>query len=121
MDIPAHSVHVGRDGWLYIGNDDGVFVWGEGQAVAKWTWKSKEFNLPAPLRFTAVKVRCEGTCTVRLLADGKEVFIGLLRDDTPVRIPPYPRTTRYEIELRSDNAVVDSIHFATSLSELSEG
>ena len=121
MDLAADMVHVGRDGWLYIGNADGVHVWGEGFSTMPWRWRSKVFELPSPLRFSAAKVHCRGTVMLYLYADGELVFTSPMEHNRPVRIPPYPRATQYEIELRGDAATMLGVHLSTSLAELSEG
>jgi hypothetical protein len=119
--VVPQLLHAGVDGWLYYSDGARVYRVGRGDTL-QWRWRSKPFVLKAPLRYTAAKLRCDGTVTLRIYADGRRVFDRPMRHEQPVRIPPYPRAITYEIELLSDDGgSVYDVHIATSLSELAEG
>ena len=126
IDQKALVTHRGRDGLLYLANDEGVFVWDDaqgGDAALSWEWRSKRFELPAPVRYTTMKVDLQGEVEVSMVVDGVTVFSDRFAGpSTTKRIAMYPKGIWVELHVRSirPESVVRGIQLATSCTELNQ-
>ena len=80
-------------------------------------WKSKNFILPTPSNFSALRVLGEGTCTVRVLADGVERFNSTIETGEIYRLPGGFLAQEWALEV-SNLTQVDQIDMSTALTEM---
>ena len=81
-----------------------------GSGAGNFTWKSKLWEWPQPIEFHALQVQGEaGTHTVKLYADGVEVYSGTVTTNTDVRLTRgMTAGRRWELQI-SGSTKVDNI------------
>lgn len=88
-------------------------------------WRSKKFVMPGPTAFSAAKVvhtpdaMSPYPLVINIYADGRLVLNRAINHSRPFRLPRSRRGTEWEFEL-CGTAVVDEVHIATSMEELTE-
>lgn len=103
-----------------------LYEWDRGEGYEPYLWRSKEFVFPYGVSFGAAKVvtRCDDDrgAVVRLLdgACNAVVFERNVTSTNPFRLPAMRPRLNWAIEV-SGTADVQEIHFATSVSDLTEG
>jgi len=113
---------------LWVVNTEGELRgFNSGTASRTLTWTSKEFRTTAPTSLSALKIVCEGSCTIKLWGDDELIAIGgggdtslTVTGDSVSRLPSGSRYSTFKFEL-STSSVVHSITFSSSIAELADG
>jgi hypothetical protein len=103
-----------------------LFEWDRGPDLLTYLWRSKLIVFPYNVSFGAAKVVCacdaQRNVTVRLL-DGtcnQVVFERIVTSGNPFRLPALRSRLNWVVEVEGTGDVQE-IHFATSITELTEG
>jgi hypothetical protein len=108
-------------GKLYAIKDGEIQQWNDGDALT-YTWRSKVFELPRPVMWSAARVRGDKdkftTLTIKLYADGSKVATLRPVHDQAFRLPVATRSKRWEVELTGTDTV-QTVELAERLAELS--
>jgi uncharacterized protein CbrC (UPF0167 family) len=83
-------------------------------------WQSKEFVTPRPIAFTCARVRFadpQKSVSIKLFAEGKEVFAGEAQHNKAFRLPVMRRECKWSVAV-SGNTDVTSIELAESMAEM---
>lgn len=127
IDMRGHELHAGRDGKVYYANEDGTYLWEGGDGFLTYTWTSKKFVSPTRIAFTAAKVEGRYGAPVNLAlykfnerGAKLRVWARDLFNGQPIRLPRGRPVTQHMFEL-TGTAVIEELHVATSVAELTEG
>lgn len=91
-----------------------------------YQWKSKKFLQPKPMTYAALQLHADyaymtanpgSYVTVKLYAEGVQVYSANITSDAPVRLPAMTRSYYWEIELIG-NVPIRRVAVATSVGEL---
>lgn len=126
ISMRARALHLGDDGIVYYAEDRAVMAWDQGDDLMSYVWRSKKFSVNSLTYFSAGKLLGKyGKDVVFTLytfddeGTRQHVFTRVVNSSKPFRIPQQRRRTEWQIELKG-SAVIDDLHLATSIAELSE-
>jgi len=88
---------------------------------ATYRWRSKKFVMAGPTAFSAAKIVHDGSgpLVVNIYVDGHLAYNREVSHSRPFRLPKSRKGIEWEIEL-CGKSVVEEIHLATSIEELTE-
>lgn len=95
--LDNQSLFVIRQGALSIWRDvDGV-------KNESWRWRSKRWEFQRDVTFNAYYISADQPVTLRLFADGAEVFSSLVSVNNANRLPCLPRARHWQLELTGND------------------
>jgi hypothetical protein len=129
IDTPTGSIgpNVTNGRGLYSAWDNTLYTFPlpgygyENVQKATYTWRSKLYVMPGLTTFAAAKVVNDnsGDLFISFIADGVLIYSRPLAHSNPFRIPHNYKAIEFEVEV-TGTAVVQEIHMATSMRELTE-
>lgn len=109
------------DSLFLIDDSEQVWKWEGGTAARSSVWRSKLFRQPAPIAFSACRIRADdySNVTARIYGDGVLYSEKAVKSNKAFRLPPNGKKQEWEIEVESDSRI-RSIGLATSVTELQQ-
>ena len=87
-------------------------------------WKSKEYTMPQPTTFSAVKVVSTGDAVLSFYGDGVRFHVASVssteRKDHYLRLPGTTRYSRFNVQIEGAATIIE-LHIANSMGELARG